>query len=116
MNRKIVNKSTQSTVGQGIQAVHQEKPALNAVKVARASSLVELATPVAHVSAFCQAVVSKIIPRGFFGTDHVQKHNHGLLLKKVDRFIRLRRFESMSLHEAMQGMKVSYRTCAQEID
>lgn len=76
-------------------------------KTSQASSIVELATPVAHVSAFCQAVISRTIPDEFFGSDDVLRHNRKLLLRKVDQFIRLRRFEGLSLHEVMQGMKVS---------
>lgn len=71
------------------------------------SSMTDLATPISQVSAFCQAVLSKIIPHEFWGHGDVQTHNRGILLKNVDKFIRLRRFETMSLHEVMQGLKVS---------
>lgn len=70
------------------------------------SSVTELATPISQVSAFCQAALSKIIPHEFWGHGDVQTHNRGKLLKTVDRFIKLRRFETMSLHEVMQGLKV----------
>jgi len=69
-------------------------------------SLVELATPVSGVSAFCQAVLSKIIPNEFWGKGLIQEHNKACFLKHVHQFIHLRRFESMCLHEAVQGMKV----------
>ncbi|POS72887.1 telomerase reverse transcriptase [Diaporthe helianthi] len=71
------------------------------------SSMTELATPVSQVSAFCQAVLSKIIPHEFWGQGDVQTHNRAMLLKNVDRFVKLRRFETMSLHEVMQGLKVT---------
>lgn len=71
------------------------------------ASLVELATPVSSVSAFCQAIVSKVIPGGFWGQGATQAHNKACFLKKIHHFIHLRRFESMCLHEVMQGMKVS---------
>jgi telomerase reverse transcriptase len=70
------------------------------------ASLTELATPAANVSAFCQAVISRVIPNGFWGQDAVQEHNKTCFLNKVDHFVHLRRFESMYLHEMMQGMKV----------
>lgn len=70
------------------------------------SSATELATPISQVSAFCQAVLWKIIPHEFWGHGDVQTHNRGKLLKTVDRFIKLRRFETMSLHDVMQGLKV----------
>jgi telomerase reverse transcriptase len=72
-------------------------------------SLVELATPSSQVSSFCQAVLSKIIPRDFWGDDTVQKRNKSTIMRSVDSFIRLRRFETMSLHEITQNMKVSVR-------
>ncbi|KAF5699219.1 telomerase reverse transcriptase [Fusarium globosum] len=70
-------------------------------------SLVELATPSSQVSSFCQAVLSKIIPRDFWGDDAVQKRNKFTIMRNVDRFIRLRRFETMSLHEITQNMKMA---------
>ncbi|KAF5623318.1 telomerase reverse transcriptase [Fusarium sp. NRRL 52700] len=70
-------------------------------------SLVELATPPSQVSSFCQAVLSKIIPRDFWGDDAVQKRNKFTIMRSVDSFIRLRRFETMSLHEITQNMKMA---------
>lgn len=70
------------------------------------SSLTELATPTSSVSAFCQAILAKVIPNEFWGQGDAQEHNKACLLKKVHEFIHLRRFESMCLHEVMQGMKV----------
>lgn len=69
------------------------------------ASLTELAVPVAHVSAFCQAVLSKIIPHSFWGHADVQQHNRTTFLRNVDRFIKLRRFETISLHDVTQGIK-----------
>lgn len=71
-------------------------------------TLIELATPVARVSAFCQAVLSKVIPDDFWGEGEVRKHNKAQFLKHVDHFIRLRRFESMTLQEVTHGFKVSH--------
>jgi hypothetical protein len=75
-------------------------------KPTRAPSIVNLATPLPQVSAFCQAVISRLLPKAFLGKNDIFKHNLSLLLRSCDRFVRLRRFESMSLHEVMQGMKV----------
>jgi hypothetical protein len=71
------------------------------------TSLTELAVPVSKVSAFCQAVLAKIIPHEFWGCGDVQVHNLGTFLSKVDSFVKLRRYETLSLHEVMQGLKVS---------
>lgn len=70
------------------------------------SSLTKLAVPVSSVSAFCQAVLSKIIPHEFWGIGDVQNQNFETFLRNVDCFIKLRRFETSSLHEVIQGMKV----------
>jgi telomerase reverse transcriptase len=70
------------------------------------ASLTELATPVSDISAFCRAVLSKVIPNDFWGQSEIQEHNKACFLKQVHHFINLRRFESMCLHEVMQGMKV----------
>ena len=70
------------------------------------NSLTELATPISSISAFCQAVLSKIIPNEFWGKGAAQEHNKKCFLKQIHHFIHLRRFESMNLHDVMQGMKV----------
>ncbi|XWW92627.1 hypothetical protein V2A60_000552 [Cordyceps javanica] len=72
-----------------------------------AVSVVDLATPVSHVSAFLQAALSKIIPDGFWGDGDDLIHNKTLLSNKVHHFITLRRFETMNLHELSQGFKIS---------
>lgn len=69
-------------------------------------SLTNLATPPTNVSAFCQAVLSRVLPNGFLGNGTIGQLNKDLLLKKVHQFIMLRRFEGMSLQVVMQGMKV----------
>ncbi|RDA84438.1 hypothetical protein CP532_2149 [Ophiocordyceps camponoti-leonardi (nom. inval.)] len=71
------------------------------------TSIVDAATPASHVSAFCQAVLSKMIPDQFWGDGDTGSHNRAAFLRKVDHFIKLRRFESMSLHEIFQGIKVA---------
>jgi hypothetical protein len=52
-------------------------------------------------------VLQKLIPRQFFGVGPDGTHNLRLVLQNVDRFIKLRRFESLSLHEVCKGIKVS---------
>jgi telomerase reverse transcriptase len=71
------------------------------------STIVELATPAASVSAFCQAVLLRVIPHGFWGTKKNQDFNKAVFLKKVDHFISLRRFEQLSLHEIIQDLRVT---------
>ncbi|KAL7789445.1 Telomerase ribonucleoprotein complex RNA binding domain-containing protein [Trichoderma ceciliae] len=69
-------------------------------------SLVELACPTACVSAFCQSVLSKIIPDNFWGSEK-NCQNKIVFLRKVDHFIQLRRFEVISLHEIAQEFKIT---------
>ena len=64
-------------------------------------------TPAAKVSAFCQSVVRRVLPRGTFGIGPDGYDNMLLVTRAIDQFIRMRRFESMSLHEAHQGIKLS---------
>jgi len=84
------------------------------VKLDVALSLVDLATPISHVSAFCQAVFKRILPNELWGTGEAGSHNKSIFLKHVDRFIKLRRFESMNLHDMMQGLKVAPHDDAQQ--
>ena len=72
-----------------------------------AKSLVDLATSANQVSSFCQAVLSKLVPNEFWGASDCQDHNKAVVMKKVDHFVKLRRFESMSLHEVLQDLKVT---------
>ena len=69
--------------------------------------LVDLAAPLAQVSAFCQAVILKVIPGGFWGSGDVRAHNKTTILHQVDTFVRLLRYEVQSLHGLMQGLKAS---------
>lgn len=66
----------------------------------------DLATPNHQVSAFCRAVMNKVIPNDLWGEGETQTHNKHIFLRQIDRFICLRRFESLTLHEVLQDMKV----------
>lgn len=76
-------------------------------------SVVELSCPTACVSAFCQAVLSKMIPDNFWGREK-DCHNKIVFLRKVDHFIKLRRFEMISLHEIAQDFKVFLNLSTQD--
>ncbi|KAF7530544.1 hypothetical protein PCG10_000053 [Penicillium crustosum] len=83
--------------------IDAEKPVTRKTQV----SLTDYATPASSVSAFCRAVIQKLIPRQFWGVgpDGVSNLKH--VLRHVDRFIKLRRFESLSLHEVCKGIKIT---------
>lgn len=70
------------------------------------ASLIPFATPTADVSAFCRAVLSKIIPRGFWGNGPEGSRNEAVVMRNVDLFIHLGRHERLSLHTVSQGLKV----------
>lgn len=69
----------------------------------------DMATPEHQVEAFCRAVMKKVVPKRLWGEGETQAHNSHVFLAQVGRFVRLRRFETLTLHEVMQDMKV--RTC-----
>ncbi|EDP48298.1 Telomerase reverse transcriptase [Aspergillus fumigatus] len=70
-------------------------------------NLMDYATPSSSVSAFCRAVLRKLIPPQFYGIGQYQKSNQEIIFSHVDRFIRMRRFESLSLHEVCKGIKIT---------
>lgn len=74
----------------------------------RKHSLLDHSTPTAMVSAFCRAVLSRLLPSEFWGIGEAKAENENCFLRNVDRFIELRRFESLSLHEVSQGLKVNF--------
>jgi hypothetical protein len=63
-----------------------------------------MACSTADVSAFCRAVVTKVIPNGFWGGDD----NKRIIMYWVDQFVALRRFESLNLHQVTQKIQVFY--------
>ncbi|KAI4287710.1 MAG: hypothetical protein L6R35_003030 [Caloplaca aegaea] len=69
--------------------------------------VVDHSTPVSNVSAFCRAVLARLIPDAFWGCGGAGDHNKEVTMSNVDRFVRLRRFESMTLHVVFQGLKIS---------
>ena len=73
-------------------------------------SFFDLATPHANVSAFCRATIAKLIPNGFWGRGESGSENKSNIMRKIDRFVRLRRFEPMSLHVVSQGFRVEIST------
>jgi telomerase reverse transcriptase len=85
--------------------VDGNKPAFQKTQV----SLTDYASPTSSVSAFCRAVIQKLVPRQFWGVGPDGNSNLRLILRHVDRFIKLRRFESLSLHEVCKSIKVGCR-------
>lgn len=70
------------------------------------NSIVTFATPTSDVSAFCRATLSKIVPDGFWGENQDGAGNKSIIMRNINRFVQLRRFENLSLHLVSQGLKV----------
>lgn len=71
-------------------------------------SLTDYATPASSVSAFCRAVLHRLLQPRFFGDGEHEFWNRRIVMKHVDSFIKLRRYESLSLHELCNGLKVRF--------
>lgn len=69
----------------------------------QSSSPLQLASTETQVSAFCRAAVFSVFGAQCFGP----AANRKCLSSSIDHFIRIRRFESMSLHDVMEGLCVS---------
>jgi telomerase reverse transcriptase len=65
------------------------------------------AAPLGHVSAFCRAAIRNIFPPEIFGDHEGETRNFAAIMRCVDSFVCLRRYETKSLHEVMQGITLS---------
>ncbi|KAK1143635.1 Telomerase reverse transcriptase [Aspergillus melleus] len=91
------------TVAQTNQEVQKAKPNISRPKL----SLMDYATPSSSVSAFCRAVLRKLFPSEWYGVGQQGDINQDIVLKHVDRFVRMRRFETLTIHEICKGIKVT---------
>ncbi|EQL28452.1 hypothetical protein, variant [Blastomyces dermatitidis ATCC 26199] len=69
--------------------------------------MTDYATPPTAVSAFCRGVLLKLIPNELYGYGNDGIKNRDIIMRHVDSFVQLRRFESLSLHEVSQGLKIT---------
>ncbi|KAH7072960.1 hypothetical protein BKA63DRAFT_54667 [Paraphoma chrysanthemicola] len=63
----------------------------------------DMACSTADVSGFCRAVVARVIPNGFWGSDN----NKRTIMYWIDQFVSIRRFESLTLHQVTQNIEVA---------
>ena len=70
------------------------------------SSILDYPTPAAKVSAFCQAIVQKLLPEDTFGVGVDGKENSKRVMLFIDRFVCMGKYESLTLHEVSQGIKL----------
>ncbi|KAI9796320.1 MAG: hypothetical protein M1833_006405 [Piccolia ochrophora] len=52
-----------------------------------------------------RAAITRVFPEAFWDSAAACSTNRALLLRKVDQFLRLRRFESLTLHDIIQSFK-----------
>ncbi|MCJ1384110.1 hypothetical protein MMC17_007226 [Xylographa soralifera] len=70
------------------------------------SSVTDVATPAEQVSAFCRAVLLRLVPFDFWGEGQDGEENKYIILHHVNQFIFLRQFENMNLHSVCQKLKI----------
>jgi telomerase reverse transcriptase len=76
------------------------------LKTSEHSSTFAQATALTSVSAFCRAVVRNVFPSDAFGESSSEDNNFSAVMRSVDSFVCMRRYESFSLHDIMQGISV----------
>ncbi|PIA90296.1 Telomerase reverse transcriptase [Cercospora beticola] len=64
------------------------------------------ACSLAEVSSFCRAAVMRVFRKDLWGTGEASSSNVKVLLSNVDTFVRLRRYETLSLHDVVQKMSL----------
>ncbi|OJD24892.1 hypothetical protein ACJ73_03741 [Blastomyces percursus] len=93
----------------GSKSNHNTQPdvALSQKKPPCKLQMTDYATPPTAVSAFCRGVLLKLIPNELYGYGNNGIKNRDIIMRHVDSFVQLRRFESLSLHEVSQGLKIT---------
>jgi len=76
-------------------------------KSSQSSGVLDQASSPSLVSAFCRAATSHVFPSEFWGNGLEGSSNTQHIMTSIDRFVKLQRYESMSLHDVMQSIKVS---------
>ena len=69
--------------------------------------LIQLATPIDQISAFCCAVFRHLLPRNAFGSGIEGSSNWKVLQRNIGDFLHLRRVESLTLHHVIQDLKIN---------
>jgi len=64
------------------------------------------ATPHANVSAFCRTVFERVFPTEFWGLGLDGETNMRTVSRNIDEFIRLRKGESLTLHDVLQDVQI----------
>ncbi|GAA5871307.1 hypothetical protein JCM16303_000711 [Sporobolomyces ruberrimus] len=64
--------------------------------------LAEYACTPYEVESYVKAIVRDVVPRAFWGSDR----NAKLVMKQISQYLRMRRFETISLHSLLQGFSI----------
>jgi len=65
------------------------------------------ASSAVEVSAFCRAIVSRVFPTELWGPGELGRHNTKIVLNSINHFVQMRRYESMSMHDVLQPLRMS---------
>lgn len=77
-----------------------------ALTTGKGDSILYYATPPSDVSAFCRAVIAKLLPAKCLGAGPEGEGNRKVLSREVDLFVHMRKFESPTLHQVFQGVRI----------
>jgi telomerase reverse transcriptase len=105
------HRSTQSTAKSQVTASMPSNTitttsSIRAASKASHGSIMQYATVSGQVSAFCQAVLQRLLPRDALGTGPEGEANWDVFLRWIDHFIRMRRNETLNLHVIIQDIKI----------
>ncbi|KAK5108265.1 hypothetical protein LTR62_008649 [Meristemomyces frigidus] len=70
-------------------------------------STMQCASTTAEVSSYCCAITKQVFPRDLWGDAVLGRDNERSITRKIDQFVRLRRYENMSMHDVMQGISLN---------
>lgn len=70
------------------------------------TSTFDQASSHASVSAFCRAAIRHVFPPDTFGKTGSKSKSFESVMQSVDRFICLRRYETLSMHDIIQGIVI----------
>lgn len=77
------------------------------IKPVAGDSILAHATPTAYVSAFCCAVIRRLLPGDALGVEADSEHNWSVLFAQIDHFVQMRKYESLTLHTVFQNLRIN---------
>ncbi|KAK6538129.1 hypothetical protein TWF694_011011 [Orbilia ellipsospora] len=77
------------------------------LEIGSQDSILLYSTSSHHVYLFLRAVMANMIPLEFWGSGNAIVKNRDVFFGHIERFAKLRRYESLSLHDVLQGFKMT---------